>query len=122
MKKLIIKSILVSGVTAACGAFAADAMPDLNNTMSEQVSDAHREMRILTAFSGNSHLNKFDFSVSVDAGKAVLGGTVDDDVNRNLAERVAIDVAGIKSVVNHIVVDADYGSHQAPADIARRRE
>lgn len=105
MKQIITRSILVSGPLVAFGAFAADVMTDLNNKMSEQLSDAHREMRILTAFSGNSHLSRFDFSVSVDAGKVVLGGSVNDDVNRDLAERIAIDVDGIKAVVNHIVVD-----------------
>ena len=106
MKQTIVSLILVSTFALPLGAIAADAKA--KDTMSEQTSDAHREMQILTAFSRNPHLHGFDFSVSVAVDKVVLGGTVDDDVNRNLAEKIATDADGITFVVNHIVVDAAY--------------
>ena len=106
MKQIIFSLILVSTFALPLGAMAADAKA--NDTMSEQTSDAHREMQILTAFSRNPHLHGFDFSVSVAVDKVVLGGTVDDDINRNLAEKIATDADGINFVVNHIVVDAAY--------------
>jgi len=125
MKQTIFRLILVGSLALPYGAVAAGSPADLkpHDTMSEQTSDAHREIQILTAFSRNPHLHAFDFSVSVDVDRVVLGGTVDDDVNRSLAEKIAIDVDGIKYVVNHIVVDADYMRfHQTPTELAHGRE
>lgn len=107
MKPALTTWVLVGGLLSACGALAADSMPEPKSA-NQQINDAHYEMRILTALSRNPHLQAFDFSVSVGAGTVVLGGTVDDDINRILAGKIAIDVDGVKSVVNHIVVDANY--------------
>jgi len=110
MERTILKLALVSSIALTlCGiaiGVAADLKP--RDAPSEQIGDAHRAMQILTAFNRNPRLHVFDFSVAVDADTVVIGGTVDDDNNKNLAEKIAIDVGGIKFVDNHIVVDAAY--------------
>ena len=46
----------------------------------------------------------------------MIGGTANDGINKDLAERIAIDVDGARIVINHIVVDVDYMRRQrAPA-------
>lgn len=110
MQQTMLKLILVSGVALPLGGMATNVTSDAQsrNAVSAQVSDAYRVTQILTAFSRNPRLHPFDFSVSVNVDTVVLGGTVDDLTSKNLAETIAIHVDGIKFVVNHIVVDADY--------------
>src|ERR1041385_7429873 len=110
MKQTIANLMLGSGLALSFSGIAADlvAGPKLHDAINEQVSDARHEMEILTALDRNPRLHAFDFSVSVDVGTAVLGGTVDNLGNKDLAETIAIGMDGIKSVVNHIVVEASY--------------
>lgn len=110
MNQLMIKLMLGSSLALCFGAIASDlsADPKANDATSKPVSNAHLEMQILTAFGRDPQLHAFDFSVSVDVGTVVLGGTVDDRVSKDLAEKIATGTEGIKSVVNHIVVEAGY--------------
>jgi|GEM_PF-6818579 len=121
MKHAMIKMLLGSSFALSFGGIASDLTVDSNRrAISEPVSNAHLEVQILTAFGRDPRLHAFDFSVSVDVGTAVLGGTVDDRVNRDLAERIATGMGGIKFVVNRIVVDAGYVRSQHEYD--RERE
>ena len=122
MKHTIVKLMLGGSFALSLGAVASDLTADSgsSNAISEPVSNAHLEVQILTALGRDPQLHAFDFSVSVDVGTAVLGGTVDDRVNRDLAERIATGMGGIKFVVNRIVVDAGYVRSQHEYD--RERE
>lgn len=68
-------------------------------------SDAWKEARIWTTFTLNQHLNPFELDVDVSGSTAVLSGTVQSDVSRDLAVEVARSVDGIESVDSRIVVD-----------------
>ena len=122
MTHTIVKLMLGGSFALSLGAVASDLTADSgsSNAISEPVSNAHLEVQILTALGRDPQLHAFDFSVSVDVGTAVLGGTVDDRVNRDLAERIATGMGGIKFVVNRIVVDAGYVRSQHEYD--RERE
>jgi osmotically-inducible protein OsmY len=118
MKRAIFKVALALQLGFATAAVPADLKS--SETMGEPVRDAHREMQILSAFSANPFLRAFDFLVSVDGGAVVLSGTVDDRGNKELAERIALHVGGITSVVNHIIVDANYaGFHHVTSLMIR---
>ena len=122
MKHTIVKLMLGSSFALSFGAVASDLTADSgsSNAISEPVSNAHLEVQILTALGRDPQLHAFDFSVSVDVGTAVLGGTVNDRINKDLAERIATGMGGIKFVVNRIVVDAGYVRSQHEYD--RERE
>jgi osmotically-inducible protein OsmY len=115
MKQTIINLMLGGGIALSSGGIAADpaAGPKHPDAISEQVSDAHHEMEILTALGRDPLLHAFDFSVSVDVGTVVLGGTVDNRVNKDLAEKIALGMGGIKFVVNHIVVEDTRSQHES---------
>jgi hyperosmotically inducible periplasmic protein len=49
-----------------------------------------------------------DISVSVKNGNVILTGKVNEDVNKELAEQIALGVAGVSGVDNQISVLADY--------------
>ena len=75
-------------------------------TVSGPLSVASKEGRIWTSFALNRHLNPFDISIEVNDETATLGGKVDDSIDRELAEVLALQVSGVSKVVNNIEVDA----------------
>ncbi|HPF74934.1 MAG TPA: BON domain-containing protein [Xanthomonadaceae bacterium] len=87
---------------AASPAFAGD------KSMGQAVKDARLEGQIATAILFNSHLNPFEISVDVDNNVAVLTGTVDESLDKDLAERVAMNAKGITKVENRIAVDSNW--------------
>jgi len=87
---------------AASPAFAGD------KSMEQAVNDARLEGQIATAILFNEHLNPFEISVEVDNNVAVLTGTVDESIDKDLAERVAKNANGIMKVDNRIAVDSNW--------------
>lgn len=71
----------------------------------DRSSDTWKEARIWTSFALNEHLNPFKLDVGVTKGQAQLSGTVQSDVERDLAIEIARSVDGIKDVESEIVVD-----------------
>jgi hyperosmotically inducible periplasmic protein len=77
-------------------------------TPSQEVINARQETQIWTTYALSPYLRAQDIEVFVDSGKATLTGTVEEDVNKELAKEIALGVTGIKEVDNKIVVSADY--------------
>jgi len=122
MKQIVVNLVLASCFAMPLSGMATDMAvdPKLHEAVGEQVSDAHREMQVLTALDRNPSLHAFDFSVGVEVGTVVLGGTVDNGINKDLAGRIALGVDGIEVVVNHIIVDAGYMRSQHESEPQRR--
>jgi osmotically-inducible protein OsmY len=57
------------------------------------------------AFLRDPYVEKFGIHVRVDAGRAILTGTVDMPFQKWHARRIASSVSGIKEIINHIRVD-----------------
>jgi len=98
-------SLLASGIALALSTMSGAAAAD---TLSQDVTEARQETQIWTTYVLNPHLRANDLKVSVDNGKATLTGTVEEDVNKDLAKAIALGVNGITEVDNQIVVKADY--------------
>lgn len=77
-------------------------------TTSQEVTDARQEVQIWTTYALSPYLRANDLEVSVHGGVAVLTGTVDEGVNKDLAKQIALGVGGITEVDNQIVVKEDY--------------
>jgi hyperosmotically inducible periplasmic protein len=90
-----ISAIVISAVSVAA-------------TPSQEVINARQETQIWTTYALSPYLRAQDIEVSVDSGKATLTGTVEEDVNKELAKEIALGVTGIKEVDNKILVNADY--------------
>lgn len=99
------KTLFATGFALAMATLAGPAAAD---TVGQNVTEARQESQIWTTYALNPHLRAMDIKVSVHAGKATLTGKVDEDVNRDLAKQIALNVDGIKEVDNRIAVDADY--------------
>lgn len=84
---------------------------------SAEATAARQEGQIWTTYALSPFLRANDIEISVVDGKATLTGTVEEDVNRDLARELALGVEGITAVDNQIVVKADH----VPADQNPRR-
>jgi osmotically-inducible protein OsmY len=73
--------------------------------LSRQLSEARQEGSIWTAFALNRHLNPFTIDVDVENGTARISGKVETEVERDLAEQIALGVEGVKEVDNQLQVD-----------------
>jgi osmotically-inducible protein OsmY len=93
--------VLAFAAAASVPAFAAD------KSLEQAVTEARLEGQIGTAFLLNRHLNPFEISVDVEGDTAILTGEVDESIDRELAERVALNAKGIKHVDNKITMDGD---------------
>lgn len=88
---------LIMGMTPA---LAAD------KTLEQSIVEARLEGQIGTAILLNRHLNPFEIGIDVEGDTAILTGTVDESLDKDLAERVAMNAKGIAKVDNRIAVDA----------------
>lgn len=99
VKKIALATATVSALTlGTMGAHAADG------DMSRQLAEARQEGSVWTAFALNRHLSPFAIDVDIENGVATLTGEVESDVERDLAEQVALGVEGVKQVDNQLRV------------------
>lgn len=91
-------------VCSALLLFAATAVA-AEGKKDEMQSDLWLKAKLVTAYTLNEHLNPFKLDVDVKNGVAYLGGTVDSDIERDLAVEIAKGVEGIKSVKDDIEVE-----------------
>lgn len=87
--------------------------------LQQQLVAARQEGSIWTAFALNRHLNPYKLDIEVDAGRATLSGRVESQVQKELAEQVALSVEGIESVDNRIEVDPKVGEDNPPGMVQR---
>jgi hyperosmotically inducible periplasmic protein len=97
------KTLFATGIAAALALSGTAAAHDGN-----ALTETRQETQIWTTYALSPYLRASDLKVSVKAGKATLTGTVDEDVNRDLATQIALGVDGVKEVDNQIAVQADY--------------
>ncbi|MFT6464426.1 BON domain-containing protein [Halopseudomonas sp.] len=102
-----LKTLALATATASIIALSPmTAFADDGDT-SRQLSEARQEGSVVTAIALNRHLNPFKIDVEVENGTAVLTGEVESDVDRDLAEQVAMSVDGVLKVDNQLTVDRD---------------
>ena len=74
--------------------------------MNRAVRDAWLDGKLESAILFNEHLNSFAIDTRVEHATAYLTGTVESDIDRELAGEVARSVEGISEVKNELNVDA----------------
>lgn len=113
---------LATGTALLIGVAPMHAMAD--GDLSAQLREARQEGSIWTAITLNRHLNPFTIDVDVENGTAILTGQVESDIDRDLAEQVALGIDGIEKVDNQLKVDAGTEPRQAGTerDLAQRIE
>lgn len=87
--------------------FWADFKEDSKQTWQDSKAafkDGWIESKLETALILNEHLNAFKIDIEVDKDMATLGGEVHSDIEKELAENIALGVEGIDAVTNNIKV------------------
>lgn len=98
---MMLGSTIMLSMSGSSPARAAD-------TVEQQLTEARQETQIWTTYALSPYLRATDLKVSVHQGKATLTGSVEDDVNKDLAKEIALGVGGVTQVDNEIEVKADY--------------
>lgn len=101
-----LKTAIKSTLFAASLAVTSLAMADGNAQYGtdEKLKDAWLDGKVETALLVNRHLNNFTIDTDVRKSKAILSGTVNSEIDRDLAEEIAKGIKGVTSVDNKIIV------------------
>lgn len=100
MNSLLRKSAFAFAVAAmSASAYSAD-------TFEGKTKDAWLTGKVETIFLLNRHLNGFKIDTDIENGIVVLTGTVESDIDRDLAETLAESVDGVVDVRNMLEVDS----------------
>jgi osmotically-inducible protein OsmY len=100
-----LKTLALATATAGLIGLAPFAAYAAEGDASRELSEARQEGSIWTAFALNRHLNPFTIDVDVENGSAKLTGKVETDVERDLAEQIALGIEGVKTVDNQLTLD-----------------
>jgi osmotically-inducible protein OsmY len=101
-RKVVLAAAIAAAIVIApaTASFAAERSP-------EAVA-ARQEGQIWATYALSPFLRANEIDIVVVDGKATLNGTVEEDVNKDLAKQLALGVDGITAVDNRIQVRADY--------------
>ena len=103
----ILKKIAVATATVSVLALGSMTAHAADGDISRQLTEARQEGSVWTAFALNRHLSPFAIDVDIEHGVATLTGEVESDVERDLAEQVALGVEGVTEVDNQLRVTGD---------------
>jgi hyperosmotically inducible protein len=81
------------------------AMAQESGSFKGAMQDAWLTGRIESMYLLNPHLSPFSISTTVDNGVVLLSGTVESEVDRELAGVLAMNIDGVSEVHNEIQVD-----------------
>lgn len=110
-KSLIPMVLLVFAATSP-----VSAHPEEDKSTGQKLNEARLEGQIWTTYTLNRHLNPFELGVDVEGESAVLTGEVEDPVQKELAEQIALGIKGIEDVDNRIEVVQDLEVERQKAD------
>ena len=102
---LVLALALIPPAVAEQDKKGATGKPD--KTLTQDVQNARREAQLWTTYAMNDSLSAFDIDVEVNGNQAVLSGAVESDIEKDLAEQIALGVEGISKVDNRLTVDAN---------------
>jgi osmotically-inducible protein OsmY len=103
---------------AIAGLSSATAIAESGDSFEGAAKEAWLTGRIETMYLLNEHLNPFTIDTDVDGSIAHLTGTVESDIDRDLAGELARGIKGITEVRNDLVVDAEMAADATKSDPA----
>lgn len=86
------------------------------------LKDAWLDGRLETALLFNEHLSAFDIATKVEGGVVRLEGTVQSEVERDLAGEIAKSIGGVTGVENELKVDPSRARAARDSDASREAQ
>lgn len=108
MNRYSLKPIVVACTIALASSTGIATAGKANKENSDLMASAS----LTTTYTLNSHLNPFDIDVEVHNGEAIISGKVESEIEKDLAEELAMGVEGIRSVKNELQVVPEYESRR----------
>jgi osmotically-inducible protein OsmY len=99
------KTLVTTTLIALTSLGTASALAESDAGFEGAAKDAWLTGRIETMYLLNEHLNPFSIDTDVNDGVAHLTGTVERDIDRDLAGELARGISGVVEVRNELVVD-----------------
>lgn len=101
-----------AALAAACVLSLLVALPGLarsedESSWSGEARDAWLDGRIEAAFALNEHLDPFDIGTRVESGEVTLSGSVESQIDKDLAAEIARSVDGVEDVNNELTVEPE---------------
>jgi osmotically-inducible protein OsmY len=129
-RKTRLASVLATGIlglsTGVPAVLAADQTGESMEQRSEQaqsaIKDAWLHGKLESALLFNEYLNSFAINSDVRNGVASLRGTVESDIDRDLAGEIAESIEGITEVNNELLVDEAKTQAAKNSEEARNRD
>jgi len=108
----------------ASAAFSAN---DKEPVRDSKVNDAWLKGKVEMALLLNRHLNGFKIDTYVDSSVVTLNGEVTSDIDRDLAEQIALGVDGVSTVDNNLAIAPEEklqagGEHEQERQFLQRME
>lgn len=100
----------------------ADKSTGNSSQTQSAINDAWLDGKLEASLLFNEHLNSFNIDTNVENGVAMLTGTVESDIDRDLAGEIAQSIKGISEVKNQLKVDPEKSGDMAKTDASRERE
>lgn len=97
-------SLLTVGAATLALALGASAVAAGSQTWQGEMNDAWVDGKVETSLALNRYLNPFAIDTDVKNGVVMLSGTVESEVDKELAGEVALGVDGVKKVENRLQV------------------
>lgn len=106
----------IAASALALPALAGDAKHHEAQTWEGQAYDAWVDGKIEASYTLNRYLNPFEIDTDVNQGVVYLTGEVDSQVEKDLAEEIALGIEGVTEVRNELAVrpEMDREVAQAP--------
>lgn len=115
------KTLASTALVALCAFAGTSAVAGTSSTFEGNMRDAWLTGRIESMYLLNEHLSPFSITTEVDSGVVMLTGTVDSDVDRDLAGVLAGNFDGVVEVKNELVVDAEAAKSSSDSESSKRR-
>ncbi len=103
-------------------ASTAGSTQAVDQQQSSAINDAWLQGKLESTLLFNEHLNSFNIDTEVTNRVAILAGTVESDIDRDLAGEIAESIDGVESVQNKLKVAKATASTEADTEEAQERQ
>ncbi len=115
MKKLVLATAAASMLGLSSLAVHAS-----ETTLSTQAAEVTEEGKVWSVLALDRHLHPFGIDVDVKSGTATLTGSVESDLDRDLAGQLALVTKGVHTVDNQLTVNPPAADQQGKARLSQQ--